>query len=62
MPRPRFLAKHELAAGRITRVLPDYRAVGGAAYLVHPPTKPAPPVSKFCAHLLENVRRKATPG
>jgi len=37
-----FLAKHELAAGRITRVLPDYRASGGTAYLVHPPHKRAP--------------------
>ena len=62
-PLPWFLAKHELAAGRITRVLPDYRAVGGMTYLVHPPTKPDPTkLSKFCAYLLENVPRLATPG
>ncbi len=62
-PLPWFLARHELAAGRITRVLPDYRAAGGTAYLVHPPTKPTPPkLVKFCAHLLEHVPQLATPG
>jgi DNA-binding transcriptional LysR family regulator len=62
-PLPWFLAKPELAAGRITRVLPDYRAAGGTAYLVYPPTKPFPAkLSKFCAHLLEHVPRLAMPG
>jgi DNA-binding transcriptional LysR family regulator len=62
-PLPWFLAKPELAAGRITRVLPDHRAAGGTAYLVHPPAKPSPPkLVKFCAHLLEHVPRLAGPG
>jgi len=60
---PWFLARSELDAGRITRVLPDYRAAGGTAYLVRPPTKPVPPkLIKFCAHLLEHVPRLAAPG
>jgi DNA-binding transcriptional LysR family regulator len=59
-PLPWFLANDELAAGRITRVLPDYRAAGGTAYLVHPPAKPlSPKLAKFCAHLAEHVPRLA---
>jgi DNA-binding transcriptional LysR family regulator len=55
-PLPWFLASGELAAGRILRVLPDYRAVGGTAYVVYPPAKPlAPKLVKFCAHLFEHV-------
>jgi DNA-binding transcriptional LysR family regulator len=61
-PLPWFLARPELAAGRIRRVLPDYGVAGGTAYLVHPPTKPVPPkLVKFCAHLLEHVPRLAAP-
>ena len=61
-PLPWFLASPELAAGRITRVLADYRAAGGTAYLVYPPAKPlAPKLVKFCAHLLEQVPRLASP-
>jgi DNA-binding transcriptional LysR family regulator len=61
-PLPWFLARPELAAGRILRVLPDYRAAGGTAYLVHAPAKPiAPKLSKFCAYLLEHVPRLASP-
>jgi DNA-binding transcriptional LysR family regulator len=57
-PLPWFLARHELEAGRITRVLPDYRASGGTAYLVYPPAKPLQPkLVHFCAHLLEHVPR-----
>ena len=57
-PLPWFLASQEVAAGRITRVLPEYRAVGGTAYLVYPPAKPvAPKLVRFCAHLLEHVPR-----
>jgi DNA-binding transcriptional LysR family regulator len=55
-PLPWFLASHELAAGRITRVLPDHRAAGGTSYLVYPPAKPlSPKLARFCAHLLEHV-------
>src|SRR4051812_30670367 len=55
-PLPWFLARHDLAAGPITRVLPDYRAAGGTSYLVYPPAKPlSPKLAKFCAHLLEHV-------
>jgi DNA-binding transcriptional LysR family regulator len=59
-PLPWFLASRDVAAGRITRVLPDYRAAGGTAYLVYPPAKPlAPKLVRFCAHLLEHVPRLA---
>jgi DNA-binding transcriptional LysR family regulator len=59
-PLPWFLASQEVAAGRITRVLPEYRAAGGTAYLVYPPAKPlAPKLVRFCAHLLEHVPRLA---
>lgn len=61
-PLPWFLASRELAAGRITRVLPDYRAAGGTAYLVYPPAKPlAPKLVHFCAHLFEHVPRLIAP-
>ncbi|CAN5899252.1 LysR family transcriptional regulator [soil metagenome] len=57
-PLPWFLASHEVAAGRLTRVLPEYRVAGGTAYLVYPPAKPlAPKLVRFCAHLLEHVPR-----
>jgi len=57
---PWFLASQEMAAGRITRVLPEYRAAGGTAYLVYPPAKPlAPKLVRFCAHLLEHAPRLA---
>jgi len=59
-PLPWFLASQEVAAGRITRVLPEYRVAGGTAYLVYPPAKPlAPKLVRFCAHLLEHVPRLA---
>ncbi len=61
-PLPWFLARPEFAAGRIMRVLPDYRAAGGTAYLVHAPAKPIPPkLSKLCEYLLEQVPRLASP-
>lgn len=57
-PLPWFLASHELAAGRITRVLPEYRGAGGTAYVVYPPAKPlSPKLVQFCAHLLQHVPR-----
>jgi DNA-binding transcriptional LysR family regulator len=59
-PLPWFLANDELLAGRIVRVLPDYRAAGGTAYMVYPPAKPlSPKLVKFCAHLFEHVPRLA---
>lgn len=59
-PLPWFLASQEVAAGRVTRVLPEYRVAGGTAYLVYPPAKPlAPKLVRFCAHLLEHVPRLA---
>ncbi len=61
-PLPWFLASSEMAADRITRVLPEYRAAGGTAYLVYPPAKPLPPkLVKFCAQLTEHVPRLAAP-
>lgn len=57
---PWFLASQEVAAGRVIRVLPEYRAAGGTAFLVYPPAKPlAPKLVRFCAHLLEHVPRLA---
>jgi DNA-binding transcriptional LysR family regulator len=57
-PLPWFLASPDVAAGRITRVLPEYRVAGGTAYLVYPPAKPlAPKLVRFCEHLLEHVPR-----
>ena len=55
---PWFLANADLAAGRITRVLPDYRLAGGTSYLVYPPAKPlAPKLVAFCSYLLEHAPR-----
>jgi hypothetical protein len=43
------------------RVLPDYRAAAGTAYMVYPPAKPlSPKLVEFCAHLSEHVARLAT--
>jgi len=59
-PLPWFLASQEVSAGRLTRVLPEYRVAGGTAYLVYPPAKPlAPKLVRFCAHLLEHGPRLA---
>ena len=55
---PWFIASQELAAGTITRVLPEYRSAAGAAYVVYPPAKPlAPKVAAFCSYLLEHGPR-----
>jgi DNA-binding transcriptional LysR family regulator len=57
-PLPWFLANPELAAGRITRVLPEYRLAGGTSYLVYPPAKPlSPKLVAFCSYLLEHAPR-----
>jgi DNA-binding transcriptional LysR family regulator len=58
---PWFIASHELAAGTITRVLPEYRAATGSAYVVYAPAKPLPPkVAAFCSYLLEHGPRVFT--
>jgi DNA-binding transcriptional LysR family regulator len=57
-PLPWFLASPDLAGGRITRVLPDYRVSGGMTYLVHPPSKPlSPKLAAFTAYLHEYAPR-----
>jgi DNA-binding transcriptional LysR family regulator len=57
-PMPWFMASHELAAGRVVRVLPDYLAMGGAMYLVYPPAKPPPPkVVAFATYLRDHAPR-----
>jgi len=55
---PWFIANQELATGSITRVLPEYRLVGGSAWVVHAPAKPVPQkVRAFCSYLLEHGTR-----
>ena len=57
-PLPWFLASPDLDAGRITRVLPDYRVLGGTAYLVYPPATPlSPKLVAFTAYLHEHAPR-----
>jgi DNA-binding transcriptional LysR family regulator len=51
---PWFVAKNEVAAGRLTRVLADHRLSGVTAYLVHPPsTAPSAKMLAFRDFLLE---------
>jgi DNA-binding transcriptional LysR family regulator len=55
---PWFIARQELAQGTITPVLPEYRLVGGSAWVVYAPAKPVPPkVMAFCSYLLEHGPR-----
>jgi DNA-binding transcriptional LysR family regulator len=57
-----FLAGPELAAGRITRVLPDHRVAGGATYLVYPPARPlSPKLVAFSSYLFEHAPRMIAP-
>lgn len=57
-PLPWFVASHELAAGRVVRVLPDHQMTMGTMYVVYPPAKPLPPkVRAFASHLREHVPR-----
>lgn len=57
-PLPWFLASPELAAGRIVRMMPEYRLVGGTLYLVYPPAKPlSPKLVAFTSYLLEHAPR-----
>jgi len=61
-PLPWFAARHELAAGRVVRVLPDHQMTMGTLYLVYPPAKPLPPkVQAFTSHLREHVPRLLDP-
>jgi DNA-binding transcriptional LysR family regulator len=57
-PLPWFVARHELAAGRVVRVLPDHQMTLGTLYVVYPQAKPLPPkVRAFTSHLREHVPR-----
>jgi DNA-binding transcriptional LysR family regulator len=55
-PLPWFVAKHELAAGRAVRVLPEHHMTMGTLYVVYPQANPLPPkVRAFTSHLREHV-------
>lgn len=59
---PWFMASHEVAAGRVVRVLPDHQAMMGAMYLVYPPVKPLPrKVAAFTTYLREHAPRLLGP-
>jgi len=59
---PWFVARPELDAGRVVRVLPDYQMTFGTMYLVYPQAKPLPPkVRAFTSHLREHVPRLLNP-
>jgi DNA-binding transcriptional LysR family regulator len=61
-PLPWFVARHELAAGRAVRVLPDHQMALGTMYMVYPPANPLPPkVRAFTSHLREHVPRLLDP-
>jgi DNA-binding transcriptional LysR family regulator len=52
---PTFLAREELAAGRLVRVLPRFSQRSGALYLVHPPARHvARKVTAFRDYLVEH--------
>ncbi len=47
-----------VAAGRLVRVLPEYRLAGTTAYLVYPRVRPLPSkLAVFRAFLLEHAHR-----
>ena len=60
---PWFVARHELAAGRVVRVLADHQVMPlGMLYLVYPQANPLPPkVRAFTSHLREHVPRLLGP-
>jgi len=61
-PMPWFMASHELAAGRVVRVLPDFQAMGDGISLVYPPAKPLPAkVAAFTTYLREYAPRLLGP-
>jgi DNA-binding transcriptional LysR family regulator len=55
---PWYVANAEVAAGRLVRVLPEYRLAGTTAYLVYPRVRPLPSkLAVFRAFLLEHAHR-----
>lgn len=55
---PAFLARDEVSAGRIVRVLPRYALKGATLYLLHAPAKPLPrKVEVLRDYLLEHAPR-----
>lgn len=57
-PLPWYVANAEVTAGRLVRVLPEYRVAGTVAYLVHPPLRPLPAkLQVFRSFLLEQAPR-----
>lgn len=55
-PLPWFLARTELASGRLVRVLPQYTSAGTNAFVVHAATQPMPAKLKaFRDHLLDHA-------
>lgn len=55
-PLPSFLARDDIAAGRLVRVLPRFSIPQGTLYFVHPPLSPVPlKVTAFRDYLLEQL-------
>lgn len=53
---PTFLARNDLAAGTLVRVLPRLSITTGALYLLHPPARHLPrKVTAFRDHLIEHL-------
>ena len=51
-----MLARADVAAGRLVRVLPDHRLAGSTAYLVHLPLRPLPAkIEAFKRHILQHA-------
>jgi DNA-binding transcriptional LysR family regulator len=58
---PWYVANAEVVAGRLVRVLPEYRRADTTAYLVHAPTRPlSPKLQAFRSFLLEHAPRLLT--
>jgi DNA-binding transcriptional LysR family regulator len=61
-PLPWFVARPELDAGRVVRVLPDHQMTLGTMYVVYAQAKPLPPkVRALTSHLREHVPRLLDP-
>ncbi|HEY4179509.1 MAG TPA: LysR family transcriptional regulator [Kofleriaceae bacterium] len=55
---PWFMARPELEAGRMVRVLPDYIVTLGSMFVMYPPAKPlSPKVEAFTSYLRAHVPR-----